>query len=305
MRRLARFVFLTGLALWAGLRLIPGTERRFVVSRGASAHAIALQLKQEHFIWHPWTFLIWSKIDRSLGVLHPGHYKLSSRWTGFTIYRKIRQGPPLVRITFPEGWTSQQMAELLGSRGVTSAAGFLTVVQKGQLEGYLFPDTYFLEQGLAPQEVVGRLLRRFPQKKPQDMALQMKRLRMTERQIVIMASLVEKEARAPQERGVVAGVFYNRLRKHWRLESCATVQYALGAWKPQLTYKDLEIRSPYNTYRHYGLPPGPICNPGAAALEAAVHPAVTDMMFFVADGQGTHRFSRYYREHLAAQRENP
>jgi UPF0755 protein len=114
--------------------------------------------------------------------------------------------------------------------------------------------------------------------------------------------LVEREAQAPQERPLIAGVFYNRLRKHWYLESCATVEYALGAWKPHLTYKDLQVVSPYNTYRHPGLPPGPICNPGAAALNAAAHPAETDMMFFVADGQGTHRFSRYYNEHLAVQK---
>jgi UPF0755 protein len=86
------------------------------------------------------------------------------------------------------------------------------------------------------------------------------------------------------------------------LESCATVEYALGAWKPHLTYKDLAVVSPYNTYRHAGLPPGPICNPGAASLDAAAHPASTDMLFFVADGQGTHRFSKYYNEHLAAQK---
>jgi len=133
------------------------------------------------------------------------------------------------------------------------------------------------------------------------MTAQAKALHLSYAQIVTLASLVEKEARAPQERPLIAGVFYNRLRKHWRLESCATVEYALGTWKPQLTYKDLDVQSPYNTYRHFGLPPGPICNPGAASLEAAAHPAPTDMMFFVADGQGTHRFSRYYKEHLAAQ----
>ena len=227
---------------------------------------------------------------------------MSPSWSGLTIFRKIQRGPPLMRVTFPEGWTARQMAALLESRGVTSAAGFLAEVRKGPWEGFLFPDTYFLEQGLSPLQVISRLIRRFHEKAPGDMIAQANILRVTYRQIVMMASLVEKEARAPQERAVIAGVFYNRLRKRWRLESCATVQYALGAWKPQLTYKDLEVESPYNTYRHYGLPPGPICNPGAAALEAAAHPAATDMMFFVSNGQGTHRFSRYYEEHLAVQR---
>jgi UPF0755 protein len=146
------------------------------------------------------------------------------------------------------------------------------------------------------------MVERFHQKEPRDMLAQAKALHVSYAQIVIMASLVEREAQAPQERPIIAGVFYNRLRKHWRLESCATVEYALGAVKPKLTYKDLEINSPYNTYLHLGLPPGPICNPGAPALYAAVHPAQTEMMFFVADGHGTHRFSKYYEEHLAVQK---
>ena len=121
-------------------------------------------------------------------------------------------------------------------------------------------------------------------------------------QVVILASLVEREARVPQERPLIAGVFYNRLKKHLRLESCATVEYALGAWKPKLTYKDLEVESPYNTYKHSGLPPGPICNPGKASLDAAAHPEPTEMMFFVAHGDGTHQFSKDYKEHLEVQK---
>ena len=133
--------------------------------------------------------------------------------------------------------------------------------------------------------------------------LKNKALKLSYGHIVTLASLVEKEARVPQERAVIAGVFYNRLRKRWRLESCASVEYALGKWKRKLSYKDLAVDSPYNTYLHFGLPPGPICNPGQAALEAAAHPAATDMMFFIAEGDGTHRFSRYYKEHLEGKRQ--
>src|SRR2546423_15546548 len=113
------------------------------------------------------------------------------------------------------------------------------------------------------------MVQRFHQAEPKDMIAQAKALKLNYRQLVTLASLVEREARVPSERPIIAGVFYNRLHKHWRLESCATVEYALGNWKPQLTYKDLDVESPYNTYRHAGLPPGPICNPGKAALEAA------------------------------------
>jgi UPF0755 protein len=298
-------VFIVALILGAGLWFVfrhkgASTPVRFVVPQGASARDIASQLEAQRLIGHRWYFLVWTKIYRK-GAVRPGIYSLDPRDTARVILRELQHGPPLVKTTFPEGWTSKQMAVLLESRGVTSAADFLTQVNKDKREGYLFPDTYFFEQGLPAVQVINRLIRRFHEKEPHDMMAQAKTLHLSYAQIVTLASMVEKEARVPQERPIIAGVFYNRLRKHWRLESCATVEYALGSWKPQLTYKDLEVESPYNTYRHSGLPPGPICNPGAASLEAAAHPAQTDMMFFVADGQGSHRFSKYYKEHLAAQ----
>jgi len=208
-----------------------------------------------------------------------------------------------MKITFPEGWTAKQMAAHLQSKNITDPEQFLQIVASEHHEGFLFPDTYFFQQSIPARDVVDRLVRRFHEVAPNDLEQQAKALHLSYNQLVTLASLVEKEARAPQERPIIAGVFLNRLRKHWRLESCATVEYALGDWKAQLTYKDLDVVSPYNTYRHFGLPPGPICNPGLAALQAAAHPAKTEMMFFVADGSGTHRFSQYYDQHLAVQKE--
>lgn len=277
-------------------------EQRFVIPKGCSAHQVARDLQRQGFIFHPWTFLIWVKLSSGKGAIQPGVYSLSPRWTGRHLFRTLRRGPPATRLTFPEGWTAKQMAGLLETRGVTPAAEFLSVVSLRKLEGFLFPDTYFFEQGLSASQVVDLMVKRFHEQEPKEMLAQAKVLKLSYRQIVTLASLVEREARAPQERALIAGVFYNRLRKHWRLESCATVEYALGEWKRHLTYNDLDVDSPYNTYRHKGLPPGPICNPGAAALEAAAHPQVTDMMFFVADGHGTHRFSKYYQEHMAVQK---
>lgn len=286
------------------LRPHPTPEQRFLIPKGASTHTIAHQLYERHFLWHPWTFLIWTKIYSPHKPFRAGAYLLSPSESGWTHFRKIEKGPQQARVTFPEGWTARQMASLLETRGVVAAAEFLEEANRNKREGFLFPDTYFFELGLPAAAVVERMVHRFHEKEPRDILAQARVWHLSYRQVVTLASLVEKEAQAPQERALIAGVFYNRLRKHWRLESCATVQYALGSWKPQLTYKDLQTNSPYNTYRHWGLPPGPICNPGAAALEAATHPAVTNMMFFVADGQGTHRFSRYYKEHLAVQNGN-
>lgn len=290
-------------ALLAYIVIWPGHsgEQRFVVDKGASARSIARNLQDARLISSAFVFRVWAKVLGNSG-LHPGVYTLKPGWSGLKTYKQMRKGPPLERVTFPEGWTAKQMAELLESRGVTAAAGFLNYVQKKNMEGFLFPDTYFFDQGLDPDKVVARMVHRFHEAEPKDMLTQAKVLHLSYRQIVILASIVEREARVPAERPVIAGVFLNRLRKHWRLESCATVEYALGQWKPKLRYKDLDVESPYNTYRHAGLPPGPIGNPGKAALEAAAHPATTDAMFFVADGNGTHRFSKYYEEHLAAQR---
>lgn len=194
------------------------------------------------------------------------------------------------------------MAAQLETQGICGAKSFLDLVQAGKLEGYLFPDTYFFEQESVPQRVVDRLQARFKEVVPKDLEERARILNVKPADIITMASLIEKEARVSHERALIAGVFYNRLRKRMYLESCATVEYALGTWKPRLLYKDLQINSPYNTYRHAGFPPGPICNPGLASIEAALRPATTDMLFFVADGQGSHRFSRYYKDHLNAQK---
>jgi UPF0755 protein len=235
-------------------------------------------------------------------AIRPGVYTFSSHDSAWRIYRTLLKGPSLVRVTFPEGWTDKQMAALLDARGVTPAADFLAITEKGKMQGFLFPDTYLFEQAVPAQDVVRRLADRFKEKEPKDFKERAKTLHLTYAQLVTLASIVEREAQASQERPLIAGVFLNRLKKHMHLESCATVEYSLGGWKPHLNYKDLQVESPYNTYRHPGLPPGPICNPGKASLEAAAHPAQTDMLFFVADGKGTHRFSRDYDEHLAVQK---
>jgi conserved hypothetical protein, YceG family len=123
-------------------------------------------------------------------------------------------------------------------------------------------------------------------------------MKMSEREVVTLASIIEQEAAKAEEQPLVSAVFHNRLKKRWFLESCATVQFAIGKHKEKLSLKDTQVRHPYNTYRNYGLPPGPICNPGAGALRAALHPAETDAMFFVASSSGTHMFSRYFSDHL-------
>ncbi len=173
------------------------------------------------------------------------------------------------------------------------------------MEGYLFPETYFIDYDASPEEIVDMMVDQFNKVFTQTMEERGKKFKFTKRDTIILASIIEKEAVKDEERPLISAVFHNRLKKRWYLESCATVQYALGEHKEKLTYEDVKVNSPYNTYIHFGLPPGPICNPGLAAIEAALYPADTDLMFFVSEGEGTHRFSKYYKKHLEVQKKKP
>jgi UPF0755 protein len=289
--------------LYFGEKSPSGMERPFTVPKGSSVHDVARRLEAEGFVTSARTFLLWTRLQGGKSAIRPGIYSLSPKEGIRSILMKLQKGPPLMRVTFPEGWTAKQMNGLLEARGITAPGEFLSLVDREKREGYLFPDTYFFQQGLPARTVVDRLVARFNEMAPRDLAERARALRMTPKDLVTLASLVEKEARVAEERPLIAGVYLNRLRKRMRLEADPTVQYALGAWKERLNYKDLDVKSPYNTYRHAGLPPGPICNPGAGSLQAAAHPASTDALFFVADLQtGRHRFSRTYQEHLAVQK---
>jgi UPF0755 protein len=302
--RLWTSVALLILAVW-GLRQTiaadkKGELRPFFIYQGQSTREVARKLEAEKFIARHWNFLVWAKVERR--PPKPGRYMLSDKMSARQIYKRLIAGPPVIRITLPEGWSSRQMAALLEQNAVTSAQEFLRIVDEKKLEGYLFPDTYFFEQGLPAQQVVQRLQKRFDEVVPADFAAKAKALKLTERQLVTLASLVEKEARIAAERPLIAGVYLNRIRKRMRLEADPTVQYALGEWKSRLTYQDLDVQSPYNTYRHAGLPPGPIASPGLDSLKAAANPQKSDYLFFFADGTGAHIFSRTYQEHLDRQK---
>jgi UPF0755 protein len=169
------------------------------------------------------------------------------------------------------------------------------------LEGYLYPDTYDFEWGTPPSKAAAAMLENFRSIFDTSWAGKLEGRKLTTHQAVIMASLVEREAQVDSERAIIASVFYNRLRLFRPLESCASIEYILPRHKnTKLTYADLKIDSPYNTYRRVGLPPGPISNPGRASLEAAVFPAKTDYLYFVSRGDGGHIFSKSLQEHIRA-----
>jgi UPF0755 protein len=239
------------------------------------------------------------------------------------ILRDLVQGRgELARVTIPEGFAVWQMAERLAAEGICSAGDFLR--EAAPWEGFLFPETYFFDPGAGARRVVEVMRARmdvvwkevFAEAAGKGAVVDEGKTPLfpddrfrfsdgrvwTVRQAVTLASLVERETRLAEERPRVAGVYHNRLKKGMRLECDPTVQYALGGWKNPLYKRDLEVESPYNTYRRYGLPPGPIASPGRGSLAASLEPAPVDSLYFVSDAAGGHRFSSTYADHQRAVR---
>jgi UPF0755 protein len=225
---------------------------------------------------------------------------------------KIVRGEVLLhQITFPEGYTMKQMAEILNSRGLARADRFIATasnpafVQKLNipaftLEGYLFPDTYQFARNLPVENILSSLVERFDQHFGPAQDEKADQLGFTRHQVVILASVVEKETAVAEERPMIAGVFLNRLKKGIRLQSDPTVIYGLKNFNGNLTRAHLETDTPYNTYTRRGLPAGPICTPGAESIRAVLNPASTAYLYFVAKKDGTHHFSTSLVEHNAA-----
>ncbi len=252
----------------------------------------------------------------------PGGYLLPKEAGPRDLAQLFSNPPQLLKITFPEGWTAGQIAKRLTAKNFAGGAGLRELAYPANdapssLEGKLFPDTYFLSPKASAKEVAQQLGERFKQvtdnlSKPFPIGEGGKPLTLDE--VVILASVVEREAKLPDERPLIAGVLLNRLRKGMRLQCDATVQYARrravesGALpaaeaandgqKARLLFRDLVIDSPYNTYQHAGLPPGPICNPGADSLKAAAQPEKSEYFFYVMSPKlGRHRFAKTFEEH--------
>ncbi|MBM3330470.1 endolytic transglycosylase MltG [candidate division WOR-3 bacterium] len=291
-----------------------GRKVEVVVRPGQSATSIADTLVVKQVIGSKPLFLLYAWYYNYNARLRAGRYQLSIG-TGERRALRLLAGEEaaVTMVTIPEGYTMNEIAAVLAERGVCPADSFLSAcmdtsllrqsgVRAATAEGYLFPETYEFLSGSAPADVARRLIRQFFSvfAELHDSSRLPPASFLTPSQVVILASIVEREARVPEEFPRIAGVFANRLRRRLPLQSCATVEYLLPQRKGRLSVEDTKIASPYNTYLHAGLPPGPICNPGRRALAAALHPERNDYLFFVARGDGTHLFSRTAAEHAAA-----
>lgn len=277
------------------------------IKPGMNFKSIAELLLMERVISDRARFVLLARSKNLTMRVQAGQYTFRPGMTPLEILDMITRGEvTTVRLLVPEGWTIYQIAERVGTLGPWSEEKFIQAAMSGDksvspansLEGYLFPALYELTMSMTEEEIVDLMVRRglremTPERLEQARAVGLKNWH----QVLTLASLIEKETGKPEERDLISGVFHNRLKRNMLLQSDPTAVYGLRDFKGPITPADLRRESRYNTYLFPGLPPGPIGNPGSAAIEAALNPAETDYLYFVADGKGGHRFARTLREH--------
>lgn len=282
----------------------------FSIQYGERARGVAKRLEKERLIRSGTFFLAaYHLFHRS--YVKAGSYSIHPDMTTLEILNTVTKGITTIRrITIPEGFTIIQMAERLEAGGVTEPGRFLYYcnntrflssigIDSSSAEGYLFPDTYNLPERSDPRHVISVLHNRLKDIL-QSLGADGVASGLSVHQVLTLASLIEKEAKLPDERAVISSVFHNRLAIDMKLDCDPTVRYAVKKFTGPITFRDLESDSPYNTYRRRGLPPTPICSPGKGSIQAALFPNRTKFYFFVAKKDGSHYFSQTLREHLRA-----
>jgi len=286
--------------------MTPPANTSLLLHSGYSTRRIAAELKAAGVIRSELVFRVWHELHPKPS-LKAGEYRFERAATLPQVYDRIARGDIYFHVvTIPEGYTMFDIAKTMEDAGLGSAADFLHIAETQtqlisdlapeakSLEGYLFPNTYQFTRTESLEEMAAAMVHQFRQ------VAQQIGLISDVPKVVTMASIVEKETAAPEERPRVASVYYNRLAQRMALDADPSVIYAellTGTYQGSLHHDDLAVNSPYNTYRFPGLPPGPIGNPGRSALEAALHPDRTGFLYFVGDGNGHHRFARSLEEH--------
>ena len=283
------------------------------IPQGSGLKALADALYEKGVVDHPRLFALAAKLKGSAGSLKAGEYSLSPAMSYEAILTALVRGRVLMhKVVVPEGFTMEQIAERLSTAGLADPERFLAAcrdtdliahlgIKANSLEGYLYPDTYRFRRGLSESRLASAMARRFLAEWEKLKPLAAKN-GFDRNRAVTLASIIEKEVMKGSERPLVSAVYHNRLKKGMRLQADPTVIYGIKDFDGNLTKDDLKTDTAYNTYTRIGLPPGPICSPGAASLAAALSPAKVGYLYFVAKGDGTHRFSTTYREHSRAVR---
>ena len=288
----------------------PGSTEHVLVTipHGATPRMVGKILADDKVVRSPGAFLVALRLEGGAGRIRADRYDLSPGMTPKQIVLGIETGSAAATswIAVPEGFTARQIAERLAERKLADPSAFMSAVRTGgglprfadgflppgkNLEGYLFPDTYRITQGTTIPAILAQMVAEF-----NDNVVRANPKVTDWRKVVILASLVEREAKVEKDRPLIASVMYNRLKIGMPLDIDASIEYALPVHKARLMFSDLKTPSPYNTYLHKGLPPGPICNPGLASIEAVLYPAKTNYLYYVAGPDGVSIFSRTLAE---------
>jgi len=292
-------------------RAKPAQQTDVIIPRGATFSQVVAALRERGVLQHEFAFRLLARLRHVDADVKAGEYRFPAHQTSDEILQRLVRGEQFaVWVTIPEGYTAREVARVLASRalGDTSAYDHAFLHNGGvavggertpNLEGYLFPSTYLIPTDDSPEQVTTILVDQFRKELPRDAAARAKALGRTLPEVVVIASLIEREGKVDEDRPVIASVIYNRLRLGMPLEVDASIEYTFAEHHDVITKRDLEIDSPYNTYRHTGLPPTPIANPGKASLDAAFRPATTDYLYYVAKPDGHSAFAKTLQEHNA------
>jgi len=250
-----------------------------------------------------------SGVDRKIKA---GYYAVQGSVSPFEIFEMLRKGKIMeYGITITEGDSLREIREKLSEKGIMKKEDFMRLsadkeflssndIDAPTFEGYLFPATYSIPKGMDPEEAIGMMIERMKKEYSPELRERTSELRLSERKVLTLASIIEREAKTDEERPLISAVYHNRLKKGIRLQADPTAIYGIKSFKEKITIKDLRRKTPYNTYVIKGLPPGPICSPGIKSIIAAVNPAKVPYIYFVSQNDGTHRFSVTEKEHLTA-----
>jgi UPF0755 protein len=292
--------------------ITPPKPVRLDIHSGQGAWEITKILQKTGVISNAGTFITVAALTGKAKHMQAGAYVFEGNHVPLDIMNILFRGKTLrYRITIPEGYTVYQIGEVVSKTGLLSKDSFVRSTRSKQttdffavpahsMEGFLFPDTYYLTPHMTPLEIMAKMIERFRSVYTPAMEQRSKVLGMSKLEVITLASLIEKEAFAPLEKPLISSVFHNRMILSMRLQSDPSAVYGIDGFTGKIGPDDLLRESPYNTYRHEGLPPGPICNPGLDSIKAALWPAKTEYLYFVSKGDGKHVFSRTLQEHNRA-----
>jgi UPF0755 protein len=290
---------------------LPAAPAVVLIPSGASGRAIAQLLAENKIVGSAFAFELLAGLKGERAGMRAGEFRFEAHRPMTAVLAQVVDGTgqTAVWVTIPEGFTAREIAQSLARASLGRPEAFereffgerlaFDGALSANLEGYLFPETYLIPSGATPREIAAQMTGQFRAELPPDATALARHLHLTVAQVVTVASLVEREARADDERALMAGVYYNRLRRGMPLQVDATIEYTFRRHKSVITAADLARDSPYNTYEHRGLPPTPIANPGRASLWAAFHPRPSPYLYYVAMGNGRSAFSRTLAEHNA------